>query len=61
MVKMRIPIREQLGFLVLLVSLVALAVIAAATWVCRPLSFAEDRRIACHFLMRLWLAQTRAP
>lgn len=33
MVKMRIPIREQLGFLVLLVSLVALAVIAAATWV----------------------------
>ncbi|KAK0640076.1 Two-component system protein B [Lasiodiplodia hormozganensis] len=30
---MRIPIREQLGFLVLLVSLVALAVIAAATWV----------------------------
>ncbi|OMP82456.1 Two-component system protein B [Diplodia seriata] len=30
---MRIPIREQLGFLVLLVSLVALAVIAAATWI----------------------------
>ncbi|KAH7052330.1 hypothetical protein B0J12DRAFT_751978 [Macrophomina phaseolina] len=30
---MRIPIREQLGCLVLLVSLVALAVIAVATWV----------------------------
>ncbi|OJD35750.1 histidine kinase hhk5p [Diplodia corticola] len=30
---MRIPIREQLGCLVLLVSLIALAVVAAATWI----------------------------
>ena len=33
MVKMRIPIREQLGCLVLLSSLIGLAVIAIATWV----------------------------
>ena len=33
MVKMRIPIREQLGCLVLLASLMGLAVIAIATWV----------------------------
>lgn len=33
MVKMRISIREQLGCLVLVVSLVALAVIAVATWI----------------------------
>jgi osomolarity two-component system sensor histidine kinase SLN1 len=33
MVKMRIPIREQLGCLVLLASLIGLAVIAIATWV----------------------------
>lgn len=33
MVKMRIPIREQLGLLVLLASLIGLAVIAIATWV----------------------------
>ncbi|KAF2730730.1 putative histidine kinase HHK5p [Polyplosphaeria fusca] len=33
MVKMRIPIREQLGCLVLLASLIGLAVIAVATWV----------------------------
>jgi hypothetical protein len=31
---MRIPIREQLGCLVLLASLIGLAVIAIATWVC---------------------------
>ncbi|KAF2853552.1 osmolarity two-component system protein sln1 [Plenodomus tracheiphilus IPT5] len=33
MVKMRIPIREQLGCLVLLASMIGLAVIAIATWV----------------------------
>ncbi|KAF2471043.1 uncharacterized protein BDR25DRAFT_224634 [Lindgomyces ingoldianus] len=33
MVKMRIPIREQLGCLVLLASLIGLAVIAVATWI----------------------------
>ncbi|KAF2017674.1 putative histidine kinase HHK5p [Aaosphaeria arxii CBS 175.79] len=33
MVKMRIPIREQLGCLVLLASLIGLAVIAIATWI----------------------------
>jgi osomolarity two-component system sensor histidine kinase SLN1 len=33
MVKMRIPIREQLGCLVLLAASVGLAVIAIATWV----------------------------
>ncbi|CAI6339656.1 unnamed protein product [Periconia digitata] len=33
MVKMRIPIREQLGCLVLLSSLIGLAVIAIATWI----------------------------
>lgn len=33
MAKMRIPIREQLGFLVLLASTIGLAVIAVATWV----------------------------
>ncbi|KAK7181929.1 hypothetical protein DPSP01_009524 [Paraphaeosphaeria sporulosa] len=33
MVKMRIPIREQLGCLVLLSSLIGLAVIAVATWI----------------------------
>jgi hypothetical protein len=33
MVKMRIPIREQLGCLVLLASMIGLAVIAVATWV----------------------------
>ncbi|PSN66866.1 hypothetical protein BS50DRAFT_375932 [Corynespora cassiicola Philippines] len=33
MVKMRIPIREQLGCLVLLASLIGLAVVAIATWV----------------------------
>lgn len=33
MVRMRIPIREQLGFLVLFASLIGLAVIAIATWV----------------------------
>ncbi|OCL01997.1 hypothetical protein AOQ84DRAFT_305546 [Glonium stellatum] len=33
MVKMRIPIREQLGCLVLLASLMGLAVIAIATWI----------------------------
>ncbi|KAF2091075.1 hypothetical protein K490DRAFT_33622 [Saccharata proteae CBS 121410] len=33
MLKMRIPIREQLGLLVLTASLIGLAVIAAATWV----------------------------
>jgi osomolarity two-component system sensor histidine kinase SLN1 len=33
MVRMRIPIREQLGCLVLLASLIGLAVIAIATWV----------------------------
>jgi hypothetical protein len=32
MVKMRIPIREQLGCLVLLASMIGLAVIAIATW-----------------------------
>lgn len=31
--KMRIPIREQLGCLVLLASMIGLAVIAIATWV----------------------------
>jgi hypothetical protein len=36
MVKMRIPIREQLGCLVLLASLIGLAVIAIATWVTIP-------------------------
>lgn len=33
MVRMRVPIREQLGVLVLLSSLIGLAVIAIATWV----------------------------
>jgi osomolarity two-component system sensor histidine kinase SLN1 len=33
MVRMRIPIREQLGCLVLLASMIGLAVIAIATWV----------------------------
>ncbi|KAH7080028.1 hypothetical protein BKA63DRAFT_436794 [Paraphoma chrysanthemicola] len=33
MVKMRIPIREQLGCLVLLASMIGLAVVAIATWV----------------------------
>jgi osomolarity two-component system sensor histidine kinase SLN1 len=33
MVKMRIPIREQLGCLVLLASMIGLAVIGIATWV----------------------------
>lgn len=33
MVKMRIPIREQLGCLVLLASMIGLAVIAIATWI----------------------------
>lgn len=33
MVKMRVPIREQLGCLVLLSSLIGLAVIAIATWI----------------------------
>ena len=33
MVKMRVPIREQLGCLVLLASLIGLTVIAIATWV----------------------------
>lgn len=33
MVKMRIPIREQLGCLVLLASTVGLAVLGVATWV----------------------------
>jgi hypothetical protein len=33
MVKMRIPIREQLGCLVLLASTIGLAVIAIATWI----------------------------
>ncbi|KAH6643000.1 hypothetical protein C7974DRAFT_114348 [Boeremia exigua] len=33
MVKMRIPIREQLGCLVLLASMIGLAVVAVATWV----------------------------
>jgi osomolarity two-component system sensor histidine kinase SLN1 len=32
MVKMRIPIREQLGCLVLFASTIGLAVIAIATW-----------------------------
>ena len=32
-ITMRIPIREQLGLLVLLTSLTALAVIAIATWI----------------------------
>jgi osomolarity two-component system sensor histidine kinase SLN1 len=32
MVKMRIPIREQLGCLVLLASTIGLAVVAIATW-----------------------------
>lgn len=41
MVRMRIPIREQLGCLVLLASLIGLAVIGIATWVriLRALSF----------------------
>jgi osomolarity two-component system, sensor histidine kinase SLN1 len=33
MFKMRIPVREQLGALVLLASLIGLAVIAIPTWV----------------------------
>lgn len=33
MVKMRIPIREQLACLVLLASMIGLAVMAIATWV----------------------------
>lgn len=45
MVKMRISIREQLGVLVLLVSLIALAVVAAATWVCCPLSMCEQSQV----------------
>lgn len=40
MVKMRIPIREQLGCLVLLASLIGLAVIAIATWVWQLQTFA---------------------
>jgi osomolarity two-component system sensor histidine kinase SLN1 len=32
MLKMRIPIREQLGVLVLLASTIGLAVLAIATW-----------------------------
>ncbi|KAF2494033.1 hypothetical protein BU16DRAFT_62791 [Lophium mytilinum] len=43
MVKMRIPIREQLGCLVLLASLIGLAVIAIATWVTNH-SFVLDIR-----------------
>ncbi|KAF1939030.1 putative histidine kinase HHK5p [Clathrospora elynae] len=43
MVKMRIPIREQLGCLVLLASMIGLAVIAVATWITNH-SFVLDIR-----------------
>lgn len=52
MVKMRISIREQLGCLVLVVSLVALAVIAVATWV-GSLSPLRRRTLPQWIIMRI--------